>query len=529
MQKVYDISNEDLVIRKFFEDTTLQHRIAPHFSEDVFKDPANKKICEWILRYHKKYNRYPSAQELVTALPACTQRTKLINICNRDIQPMENSYVIDQIETFFQVQQTTNILTDAAEAIHERDFTNINTLIKGLQNAVNFSLHIDGALDVVADTDEALRRLNESMRAIPSALEDIRAFTSNGTGYGGHYRKALTIFMGMPNVGKSIVLCNEAAFAFQRGYNVMYITLEMAEELIWERITSNITDVPMNEVRVSNGADLKRLLTTVPDKDVHDVGNLVVKALPTTATVVDIENEIIEIKRTKGFDIDMLVVDYIGIMKPAKRANGIGSHTLYTMGKEIAEQLRDMAKAREIAVVTASQLNRDGYGSKEASMENVAGSAGLNDTADLMITITQDPLLKEHHLFYHMILKNRFGPNMINSMSKCDYSHMRVRSASNNDIKQYSEMQISQDGNADSFTSRTSDLRGSIKAPSKSREEIEAQVEKMNELKNKDLKTEKITEVEILPVQETILDSNENGNKNPPLQTQSPQETGSPF
>lgn len=528
MQKVYDITNEDLVIRKFFEDTTLQSRIAPHFSQDVFKNADNKKICEWILRFNKKYNRYPGAQELVTALPDCTQRTKLRNICNRDLQPMDQNYVIDQIETFFQVQQTTNILTNAAESIHERDFSNINSLIKDLQNAVNFSLHTDSALDVVNDIPEALRRLNETMRAIPSALEDLRAFTSNGTGYGGHYRKALTIFLGMPNVGKSIILCNEAAFAFQRGYNVMYITLEMAEEMIWERIASNITDIPMDKIRVSNADDLKHLLTTVPDSDVHSVGNLVVKALPTTATVTEIENEIIEVKRTKGFDIDMLVVDYIGIMKPAKRTNSIGTHTLYTMGKEIAEQLRDMAKAREIAVVTASQLNRDGYGSKEASMENVAGSAGLNDTADLMVTITQDPLLKQYQLFYHMILKNRFGPNMINSMSKCDYSHMRVRSASNNDIKQYSDMQISQDINADSFTSRTSDLRGSIEAPSKSRTEIETQRLQMEVLKNKEF-----TEAEILPVQKSILNSNGNNTipieNNITLQTPTIEESGSPF
>lgn len=536
MQKVYDVSPEDLVIRKFFEDSTLQHRIAPHFAEDIFKDPDNKKICEWILRYHKKYNRYPGAQELITALPSCAQRTKLINICNRDLQPMEYNYVIDIIETFFKERQTTNVLTDAAEAIHERDFSQIGSIIKKLQNSVNFSLNVESALDIVDDVSEALRRLNESMRAIPSALEDIRAFTSNGTGYGGHYRKALSIFMGMPNVGKSIILCNEAAFAFQKGYNVMYITLEMAEELIWERITANVTDIEMSDVRASDVLQLQKLLTTTPDEDTHSVGKLVVKALPTTSTVTDIENEIIEIKRTKGFDIDLLIVDYIGIMKPAKRSNGIGSHTLYTMGKEIAEQLRDMAKSREIAVVTASQLNRDGYSSKEASMQNVAGSAGLNDTADLMITITQDPLLKEHNLFYHMILKNRFGPNMINSMSKCDYKHMRVRSATNNDLKAYSDKQISQESDAESFTARTSDLRGNDVAPSKSREEIEVQRQQMEELRNKGKNTyqvEEVKEIEELQSKETILVTNES-NDNPTiavdsLQTQTSHESGSPF
>lgn len=488
MLKVYDLSNEDLVIRKFFEDNSLQHRIAPHLDSALFEDDHNRKICEWINRFQKANNRYPGAQELITALPACSQRSKLINICNADIQPMERNFVVDMLEKFFKERKTKKVLVDAAEAIHDRDFTNIASIIKELQDSVNFNMNLDVGIDVVEDTPEALRRLNETLRAIPSALADVRRFTSTGSGYGGHYRKALSIFLGMPNVGKSIVLCNEAAFAYQKGYNVLYVTLEMSEELIWERIASNVTNISLGEVRATSAEDIQRLLQTVPDVDTHSVGNLVVKALPTTATVVDIENEIIEVKRTKGFDIDLLVVDYIGIMKPSKRSTSVAAHSLYTMGKEIAEQLRDLAKAREIAVVTASQMNRDGYSNKEASMQHVAGSAGLNDTADFMMTINQPPEMKPFALFSHNILKNRFGPNTINSISKVDYSHMRVRTASEDDMRAYSEAQLSSGGEVETFSPR-SDKDGSDLAPSKRRDDIEAQRKKMEELRAPTVKT----------------------------------------
>lgn len=484
MFKVHDLSQEDLVLRKFFEDSSLQHRIAPHLDEHLFEEEYNSKICEWINRFNKSHNRYPGAQELITALPVCAQRSKLISICNAEIQPMEHTFVLDQIERFFKERKTKKILVDAAEAIHERDFSNIATLIKELQDSVNFNMNLDVGLDVVEDTPEALKRLNESLRAIPSALSDVRAFTSVGEGYGGHYKKALSIFLGQPNVGKSIVLCNEAAFAYQKGYNVLYVTLEMAEELIWERIASNVTNIPMNKVRATSAEDIQRLLQETPDADTYSVGNLVVKSLPTTSTVVDIENEIIEIKRTKGFDIDLLVVDYIGIMKPSKRSNGIANHSLYTMGKEIAEQLRDLAKAREIAVVTASQLNRGGYGNKEASMENTAGSAGLNDTADFMMTIVQDPLMKQFSLYYHNIIKNRFGPNNINAFSKVIYQNMRVFSVGSEDMVDYTQAQISQEGNKEIFNARIND-RGDDKAPSKARVEIEAERKLMEERKAK--------------------------------------------
>lgn len=468
MAKVFDISREDLVIKKFFEDSPLQHKIAPHLDPKLFREDSNGKIVEWILRFNKKYSRFPGAQELIAALPKCTQKTKLISICNAEIPPMERSFEIDMVEKFFRERKTEYILASASESIFENNFSNISDLVKELQESVNFNLSTDLGINVVDDADEALRRLNESLRAIPSALRDIRAYTSNGSGYGGHYRKALSIFLGMPNVGKSIVLCNEAAFAYQKGYNVLYVTMEMSEENIWERIATNVTDIDLRDIRSADVEEIKRRLQISPDGPDYKTGTLTVKALPTSATVIDIENEIIELKRTKNIDVDLLVVDYIGIMKPSKRANSINQHTLYTMGKEIAEQLRDLAKSRAIAVVTASQMNRDGYSSRDASMANVAGSAGLSDTADFMITITQDDIDRAHGFFYHMILKNRFGPNNIGCMSKCDYMHMRVRSATEEELKMMSELQTTQTTNVTGFTAPAHIMKGSGEAPTKS-------------------------------------------------------------
>lgn len=451
--KVHDISREDVVIKRIFEDYVIQNKIIPNLTSDLFENQVNRAVCKIILQYYNKYNKFPTMQELIVAMPHSAERNKILELAEVQLDLIDQKLRNDLVEGFFIEAKTKKILTDAAEAIHDRDFTNIKALIQDLQEAVNFTLDIDIGLDVVEDAEEALRRLNETMKAIPSALDAICNHTSSMSSSGGHYRKALSIFLGMPNVGKSIILCNEAAHAYQKGFNVLYVTLELAEELIWERIVSNVTGIDMANVRITKSTNIEELLRTNKSSDAASCGEIIVKSMTTTTTVVDIENVIKEIKRSKGIDLDMLVVDYIGIMKPAKRANSIQQHSLFTMGKEIAEQLRDLAKRNEIAVITASQFNRDGYDTTDASMKQTAGSAGLNDTADLMVTIMQDIELKQNNMFAHTILKNRFGRNMIVFHSQCDYSHMRVRSADPDKIKDYNERRTNKDADVDGFNS----------------------------------------------------------------------------
>jgi replicative DNA helicase len=443
--KIEDITPEEVVIRRIFEDSIVQNRVLPYLNQNLFDDEVNKSIVRIIKKYHSKYNMFPTAQTLVSTLPSSQERTQILKICKANLDDIHREASVDLITNFFKQKRVRHILTEAASSIYEGDFTNIESLVKDLEDSVKFNLFIDIGLDCVEDTPDALQRLNETLVAIPSGIDEIRGYTSSGTDKGGGwYRKCLSVFLGMPNVGKSILLCNEAAYAYQMGYNVLYVTMEMAEELIWERLAVNITNIPLNKIRGSDPAYVKELISSRTEEGASDCGNLFVKSLPSTTTVIEIESLLQEIKRTKGISIDLLVVDYLGIMKPAKRVNSYTDGNLYTMGKEVAEQLRDLARYHEIAVLTASQLNRDGYDNTNSSMKNTAGSAGLNDTADIMVTITSDTILKQNYLFLHTILKNRFGPNMVMFLSQCDYPHMRVRSASPEKVKQYSDSQANQ-------------------------------------------------------------------------------------
>ena len=460
IKKVLNISREELVLRRLFDDPIVQNRVLPHIDAELFSDDADQKICGAILSYFKKYQRFPARDDLPLGLPSNSlEKNKLMKILNYDLDNISTDVAVDIIETFFKEKKTEKILIEAAESINQRDFKNISGMIEDLGKAVNFSLHMDIGLDLVEDAGEALRRLMETHVPIPSALADVRAWTHENRRSGGWYRGSLSVFVGMPNVGKTLQLCNEAAYSFQAGYNVLYVTLELVAEGIWEKIAVNVSGIPLTEIRKvykregeeaikdalrDNTQTRSEMLQEYVNENVDSKGSLTVRQLPSTTTAFDIENLMNEIKIAKGVTIDIVFIDYLQKMKPAKQAGSLSNATLYTQGKEVSEQVRDLAIKYEIPVVTASQLNRDGYSNKQADMANTAGSAAINDTADVMITITEDPYLKKNAMFLHMITKNRFGPNMIVFLSQCNWSLMRVRSADNEQIVHYRETQVNQ-------------------------------------------------------------------------------------
>ena len=483
---IQNITRQEMILRRIFDDGAIQNRIINVLDPSLFTDEYHN-ICRAIRSYHSQYKKFPDAQEVILGFSDdAPERQKLIQLMGYSVERVDRKMTVELIEKFFQQKMTENILMKAAGMIHSSKVDQIADLVISLQKSVNFTITTDIGLSAISDMHEIIRRLNETNTAVPSAIEDIRGYTGRKESGGGWYRSGLSVFMGMPNVGKTIFMCNEAAYSYQCGYNVLYVTLEMGAELIHERIISNVTDIPMSDIRSSDPDEVldKYKKSVSPDAVKH--GELIVKQLPTTTTVADIENVLNEIKMSLGITIDILFVDYLGIMKPDRRDNTIQNLNMYTMGKEVAEQLRDLAMRNEIPVVTASQMNRDGYETTQASMKNTAGSAGINDTADFIISITQDPLLKANRLFMHTIIKNRFGPNSVAFITQCDYLKMRVRSAGDDKVQEYNDAMMSQNTVVEGFNAERGNSYNTVPAQ-KTKEEIEAQNELMERFRQAEI------------------------------------------
>ena len=246
---VQDITREEMVLRRILDDVNIQSRIVEHMSPDIFTG-LNVNICRAILGHNKQFGKFPTPQEIVSALPdGAPERQQVIKIAQYNVETIEQNVSTAYVKSFFREMLTERVIIESADHIKNNKIDNIVDLVKQLEKAVNFDIEINIGLSALHDMPEILRRLNVSDTAIPSGIDAINELTDiSGKKKGGWYRSALSLFMGMPNVGKTILLCNEAAYAYKSGYNVLYVSLEMAEERIHQRIIANVTDTPMGEV-----------------------------------------------------------------------------------------------------------------------------------------------------------------------------------------------------------------------------------------------------------------------------------------
>lgn len=450
---VIQLSREDLILRTFFNDNVIGPKLRPYLNTSMFLDPVNQALVKVINKFDKKHKRSPSAQELILGMGSTGFSEQLVQklgyICNTPMVGVRQDYLIEILEGYFRERMTENILINAAENVHDRHVDGINSLLPRLKEAVNFSLHTNLGLNVYSDIGTALALLKERKECIPSAINEIRAKTgiiqADGTiKCGGYYRKTLTLYVGQPNVGKSLILGNEAGFAYSCGYNVLYISLELAEDYLWQRLAANLCDVTMPEILQMTEEECRakldaKLLANQGD-GIH--GNLQVKRLKTTTTPADIEMYVDQFEATYG-KLDLLVIDYIGIMKPGLSA--AEQRSMYLDGVAKAEQIRDFLIERNIAGISAVQFNRLGYNSLDAGIEAVQGSSGYTETADVMISIKSDSVLRECGMFYHEFMKNRFGRNSDIFQTRCDFMRMKWFDATQEELTHYQELRTESD------------------------------------------------------------------------------------
>jgi len=243
---------------------------------------------------------------------------------------------------------------------------------------------------------------------------------------GGYDPKALVIYAGMANVGKSIWLANDAVNFVRMGHNVVFVTAEMSSQKVLKRIGSNLLDISMAEYdeKSTNRDFIKRKLERV-SRGLLPPGKLFVKEFPTSqASVLDIEAYLKTLEETTDHQVNVLVVDYINILANYRNPN---TENTYMKIKQIAEDLRAIAVKRNLLVISATQLTRSAWDATEVSMENIAESAGLAHTADVMYAIIQDPMMHANKEYWLKVLKIRDGHGKGN---KCrftiNYDYMRL-------------------------------------------------------------------------------------------------------
>jgi replicative DNA helicase len=244
---------------------------------------------------------------------------------------------------------------------------------------------------------------------------------------GGLYEKTLTLYLGGTNVGKSIFMCNDAARFMSLGYNVVFITFEMSPKKVMKRIAANLFNIKMEEYerKEKDISWIKSKLQTFNSESWLTPGELYIKEFPTSSgTTIDVENYIAELQKEKSIHIDVIIIDYIGIMANYRNPN---TENTYIKLKQISEDLRGLAVKNNSLVISAMQTGKNAWDVSDIKLADMAESSGVTHATDLIIAIIQDESMYQNKEYWLKILKMRDGGG---KTSKCkfliDYDKMQL-------------------------------------------------------------------------------------------------------
>lgn len=399
---------EKVILTNLALNEEFARKVIPFIKSEYFHDRVDKTIFELIDTYSKKYNKFPSREALAVELSTrqnlgeenfkqCTEFVEKMELDDSDFQ-----WLVDQTEKFCQDKAIYNAIMTSIHILDDKTGKLAKGSIPKLLSdalAVNFDTSIGH--DFLLDSESRFEFYRRKEEKIPFDLALFNTITK-----GGLSRKTLNIVLAGTGVGKSMFMCHAAAHNLSEGRSVLYITLEMAEERIAERIDANLLDISLDEIEMipkeSYEAKIERLKSKTK-------GRLIIKEYPTAcASSSNFRHLIEELKIKKNFIPDVIYIDYLNICASARIKHGANVNS-YTYIKAIAEELRGLAVEFDVPVVSATQTTRGGYTSSDLGLEDTSESFGLPATADFMFAIISTEEFESLNQVLVKQLKNRYS------------------------------------------------------------------------------------------------------------------------
>ena len=402
-------------------------KVIPFLKEEYFSNYSDKVIFKLIDAYVKKYNSFPSKEALaidLTLLEGISDdafKSCRDTIASFSEEDSDMDWLLDKTENFCQEKAVYNAIMQSIEIIDDRS----GKLTKGsipqiLTDALGVSFDTSIGHDFIVDSDARFEFYHAKEARVAFDLEYFNKITQ-----GGLPKKTLNIILAGTGVGKSLAMCHFAAANMVSGLNVLYITMEMAEERIAERIDANLLDVTLDELKIIPKDSYVKKMDRLKQKV---KGKLVIKEYPTAcAGSANFRHLINELKIKKNFVPDVIYIDYLNICMSSRIKNGANVNS-YTLVKAIAEELRGLAVENNVPIVSATQTTRSGYSNSDVGLEDTSESFGLPATADFMFALTTSEELEELGQIMVKQLKNRYNDPSVNRrfVLGVDRSKMRL-------------------------------------------------------------------------------------------------------
>jgi len=402
---------EQAILKNLVYNEDYLRKVLPFIKPDYFSDRTERTIFNEITSFTETYNNPPSIEAISIAIKEKNTltddevkncETYLKEVENNRTQESEIQWLVDKTEKFCQEKAIYNGVLRAISILDGKDKSHEKGAIPTiLSDALAVSFDTTVGHDYLENSDARFEFYHRKEERIPFDLECFNKITK-----GGLPAKTLNIALAGTGVGKSLFMCHVAAGAMVQGKNVLYITLEMAEEKIAERIDANLLNVTLD--------DLIDLPKDMYDKKVNRVrekctGKLIIKEYPTaSASTSHFRTLLNELNLKRSFVPDIIFVDYLNICCSSRIKAGANINS-YTYVKSIAEELRGLAVEYNVPIVSATQTTRSGFTSSDPGLEDTSESFGLPATADLMFALISSEDLESMGQMMVKQLKNRYN------------------------------------------------------------------------------------------------------------------------
>lgn len=416
---------EKIFYHYLMEQRELTNIVKPRFfeSEDL------KKTYELSTEFISRYGSSPTKQQLVENAKAKgwgdeLSSDKLDLIFETNLKSYEPEWLRESAYAWIEYKNLDLSVYDLISYLKTTkiDQENISNVVQTAKAIINDRNNIQFGFDEGLDFFNPESHLQPTTDTFSSGYEYIDLVLG-----GGFYSKALFCFIGEMKIGKSIWLANLAANSVKMGYNTAVISLEMRDRKVIKRLGANLLGITMKEYGAvaDDQVGLKKRLSNLGYDSLQVPGKIYVKEFPTSAAgVPDIEMWLKKMEELKGMKFKVIVLDYINILKNWRNPN---SENTYMKIKQIAEDLRAMAMRNEWCIVTATQVNRSGFGSTDLNATNISESAALGHTVDAMFGIIQDEMMHANREYMLKLIANR-DDGYKNSRKKflINYDLMRI-------------------------------------------------------------------------------------------------------
>jgi replicative DNA helicase len=409
---------EKIIVYNYLTDANYFETVYEYINSSFFTNENHKTVVKILKEYYRNNQKFPNPTELKLNFtsPNDRQALKEVLLSFKDIdKKYDKELLLKNTERFFKEKAVHNTVINTYVNIQAGDI-NSSEILKSFEKACSISLVENKGFDYLEKIDEHCDELQKVFKYIPSGWKWLDERIGGGFLATG---RAIYVFYGVTNVGKSIFLGNIATNILSQNKTVVLISMEMPEQVYAKRISAQLSQIPMDDL----SSEIQLLKTKLNSYKLRNKeAKLIIKEFPPkTVSTLHIKTYIEKLKNS-GINPDIIILDYLNLIAPADKGQ-----SSYDSVKQITEAVRAMSYQFECPIITATQANRSAYNEANPGLETTSESMGLSHTADAQFSIWTEKEEMDLNLIHLGITKNRFGPRDCQTVLEIDYPTLSLK------------------------------------------------------------------------------------------------------